>query len=98
MGRVVVPVQATTDRLNESEYSIKKSVSSVAEKLRQMLSDYANTDLEGVVIDHQYYDKTSQAIGLGVALNQFTERVQNQASSVLSIFDALLKAESKMTQ
>jgi len=97
-GGIIVPVTTVTQAINDSGYSVVGELKDATNYLRDLTNQFADPTTKTMIIEGREYDKTNQVVQIQIVLNNISERVQNQSASILSIFDILMKLDTKITQ
>jgi hypothetical protein len=90
-----VPAIQVTESLNQIHYSPKTALRVSQQDIADLISDMADPNKTSIIIDGREIDK-KDTITLSLALNDKMERLQNQTTSIISVFSELYKLEKSL--
>ena len=94
----VVSVNEVTEGTNNNHVDVKRALKLSFKEIRDLISQFASPNKPLIIDGKEYWgdDKFSPAVLM--ALQDKMEQLQNRSTTILSIFDILLKLESKLLQ
>jgi hypothetical protein len=91
-----VPPVEVNNAVANSNYDVKRAMRISQSEIKTLINDMADPTKLDIIIDGKRYAK-SDTITLSLALNNKMEALQNQTSSIISVFSELYKLEKSIT-